>query len=358
MQEPQNGRQRLANPMRLGLIGLGYWGHNYLRLLQSHSEAHLAVVCDSSAEMLDVARDAASGSRRTTDPEEVFAADDVDAIIVATPASTHFGLVRGALEGGKHVLCEKPLALDVDTCRLLVELAEDVGRTLFVGHTFVYNSAIREARRLVRANELGSPLHFHAVWAAPGPIRTDVNALWDLAPHPVSILIDLLGRPPSTVSATGAAILDHAREDLVSMHLDFGVSASADIHLSWLAPHKVRTMTITGNRSMIMFDDLAEQEKLRIFDTKRVNGLAEAVRAGQAPTRKKSIPELAVRVPKIPLSEPLAAQLQHFIDCCERGSSCESDGGAGSDVVHVLEVAQRSLVEGTRLAVAEREAFA
>jgi predicted dehydrogenase len=344
--------------MRFGLIGLGYWGHNYVRLLESDAEAQLTVVCDRSEAMLDLARNAAGTSRTTTDPADVFAADDVDAVIVATPASTHAGLVRGALEGRKHVLCEKPLALDVESCRALVELAEQVSRTLFVGHTFIYNSAIREARRLVRGNELGSPLHVHAVWAAPGPIRTDVNALWDLAPHPVSILIDLLGSPPIGVSATGVAILEDGREDVVSVHLDFGVAASADIHLSWLAPHKARTMTVTGSRAMIVFDDLAEQDKLRIFDTRRVNGLADAVRTGRAPTRKKSIPEAAVRVPRFPSSEPLAAQLRHFIDCCEQGCLCESDGAAGSDVVHVLQVAQASLAARVPLAVEVREAFA
>ncbi len=344
--------------MRFGLIGLGYWGHNYVRLLQSEPDAQLAVVCDRSEAMLELARDAAGSSRTSTEPAEVFAADDVDAVIVATPASTHYELVRGALEGAKHVLCEKPLALDVDACRALVDLAEEVGRTLFVGHTFIYNSAIREARRLIRANELGSPLHVHAVWAAPGPIRSDVNALWDLAPHPVSILIDLLGSPPVAVSATGAAILEEGREDVVSVHLYFDAAASADIHLSWLAPHKARTMTVTGSRAMIVFDDLAEQDKLKIFETRRVNGLADAVRAGRAPTRKTSIPEVAVRVPRFPTSEPLAAQLRHFIDCCERGCLCESDGAAGSDVVHVLQVAQASLDERVRLAVEARETFA
>lgn len=344
--------------MRFGLIGLGYWGHNYVRLLQSDSEAQLAVVCDRSEAMLHLGRAAAGASRTTTDPDDVFAADDVDAIIVATPASTHYGLVRGALEGGKHVLCEKPLALDVESCRALVALAEHFGRTLFVGHTFIYNAAIREARRLVRANELGSPLYVHAVWAAPGPIRTDVNALWDLAPHPVSILIDLLGSPPVGVSATGAAILEEGREDVVSVHLEFGVTASADIHLSWLAPHKARTMTVTGSRAMIVFDDLAEQDKLRIFDMRRVTGFADAVRAGRAPKRRKSIPEAAVRVPRFPRAEPLAAQLRHFIDCCERGCLCESDGAAGSDVVHVLQVAQASLGARVPLAVEAPEALA
>jgi predicted dehydrogenase len=235
--------------------------------------------------------------------------------------------------------------MDVEKCRLLVSLAEEAKRKLFVGHTFIYNPAIREARRLVRSAALGSPLHVHAIWAAPGPVRHDVNALWDLAPHPVSILIDLLGRRPRAVSATGVAVLGYEHEDVVSMHLDFGSAACADIHLSWLAPHKTRTMTITGSRELVVFDDLAEQDKLRIFDTRRVNGLADALRAGQAPIRKTSIPEVAVRVPSIPMAEPLSTQLQHFIDCCERGSLCESDGGAGSDVVQVLQAAQRSLAE-------------
>jgi predicted dehydrogenase len=292
---------------------------------------------------LDLVRDGAGSPRLTTNPDDVFLAADVDAVIVATPASTHHTLVRDALMARKHVLCEKPLAMDVDTCRELVELAGEVGRTLFVGHTFIYNPAIREARRILRAHELGAPLHFYAVWAAPGPVRNDVNALWDLAPHPISILIDLLNEGPTDVFAAGVAILEADREDVVSMHLDFGSGASADVHLSWLAPQKTRTMTITGSRAAIVFDDLADEAKLRIFSTSRMNGRGTPPLKGRVPARKESIPEIGVRVPSLPVSEPLAAQLQHFIDCCERGSLCESGGAAGSDVVRVLESAQHSL---------------
>ena len=329
--------------MRFGLIGLGYWGHNYLRLLHSHSDAKLVAACDRSPEMLARAGEAAVGARLASDPGEVFCADDVDAVIIATPASTHYSLVRAALERGKHVLCEKPLAMEADTCQQLVQVADGARRTLFVGHTFIYNSAIEEARRLIRANEIGEKLHFHAVWVAPGPIRHDVNALWDLAPHPVSILMHLLRRPPRGVSATGTSILEPSREDVVSMHLDFGDDASANIHLSWLAPRKARNMTITGERAIVMFDDLAEHEKLRIFDTRHVNGQAAAVVDRRTPRRKTALPEVDFRVPSIPASEPLAAQLQHFLDCCNGGSSCESDGLAGTEVVRVIERAQESI---------------
>jgi predicted dehydrogenase len=271
--------------------------------------------------------------------------DDVDGVVIATPATTHFALARDALVAGKHVLCEKPLTMSVHECEELIRRADDAGCTLFVGHTFVYNPAVRAARDFVCRGELAPPLYAHAVWAAPGPVRHDVNALWDLAPHPVSILSYVLGRQPASVAATGQAILPASREDVVSLHLRFDEAASADLHLSWLAPQKVRTLTVTGARRIAIFDDMEPANKLRVFATAQATGSGVSGARG-VPARKLALPNQPVDVPNIPAGEPLAAQLDHFIACCRRGLTPESDGMAGTNVVRVLEAAETSLREG------------
>src|SRR4051794_6930820 len=213
--------------MKFGLIGLGYWGHNYLRLVSSWPNVDLVAVCDASPELVEVACAAVPTAFATTDPEELLAHPDVDAVVIATPASTHFRLARSALLANKHVLCEKPLTMAVDECEELLEIAAAGSATLFVGHTFVYNAGVRAAREFVLAEEMGSALYAHGMWNAPGPVRHDVNALWDLAPHPISILSFVLRRQPTTVAATGQEIFDPSREDVVALHLKFDDDASA-----------------------------------------------------------------------------------------------------------------------------------
>jgi predicted dehydrogenase len=274
-------------------------------------------------------------------------ADDVDAVVVATPATTHYEIVLAALEAGKHVLCEKPLTMSVADCEHLISVADAAGVTLFVGHTFVYNAAVRAMRELAAVEELGPTVHAHAVWAAPGPVRSDVNALWDLAPHPISILLYVLRRLPRAVSASGQAILDPEREDITFMRLFYDETLSADVELSWLAPRKVRSLTLTGARRIAIFDDTAPAEKLGIFDTASLgtNGYQ-----GVGPAKRKTmLPPIPVHVPQIPDVEPLRAQLDHFLECCRRGLTPESDGMAGTNVVSVLEAANTSLREGGRV---------
>ena len=330
--------------MKFGLIGLGYWGHNYLRLVSSWPGVDLVAVCDASPELVEVARAAVPAALATTDPDELLAHPDLDAVVIATPASTHFRLARNALLRNKHVLCEKPLTMAVDECEELLEVADTVSATLFVGHTFVYNAGVRAARDFVLAEEMGSALYAHGTWNAPGPVRHDVNALWDLAPHPISILSFVLRRQPTTVAATGQEILSAAHEDVVSLHLAYGDDASADIHLSWLAPRKVRSLTITGARRIALFDDLEPTDKLQIFDTASVtrNGAA----SGGPAKRKLQLPHEPLHVPVIELREPLAAQFDHFLECCRRGLTPESDGRAGTNVVRVLAAAEASLQRG------------
>jgi predicted dehydrogenase len=333
--------------MRFAVAGLGYWGRNYLRLIGQAADLELVFVCDTSPELVAFARDAARDARGTTDPLEMIREESVDAVVVATPATTHYELVRAALEAGKHVLCEKPLTMSVADCRDLISVADASGLTLFVGHTFIYNPAVHTLRKLVGAAALGQKLHARAVWTAPGPVRGDVNALWDLAPHPLSILMYALDCVPEAVAAGGQAILQQDREDITSVRLRFDDALSADIELSWLAPLKVRSVTLTGERRIAIFDDMAERDKLQIFDTASVNGNG-AARLVPA-QRKTALPPVPVHVPEIPQTEPLSAQLGHFVECCRLGLTPESDGMAGTNVVRVLEAAHRSLRDGCRV---------
>jgi predicted dehydrogenase len=313
-------------------------------VIEKAGNAGLVAVCDTAPPLIQWAKNAAHFARASTDPTDLLSSSDVDAVVIATPATTHYELASAALVAGKHVLCEKPLTMSADECERLIELADKRRLTLFVGHTFVYNPAVRAAGAFVAADELGPALYAQAVWAAPGPIREDVDALWDLAPHPISILMHILDAEPTCVTATGQAVLRPGRADIVSLHLRFDERLSASLHLSWLAPTKVRTLTITGRRRIALFDDLEPVDKLRLFDT-------ESLRSnGAHPTeRRLALPTEPVQVPAIPPGEPLASQFDHFLACCRDGLTPESNGRAGTNVVKVLEAAQASLSAGGRL---------
>jgi predicted dehydrogenase len=327
--------------VRFGVVGLGYWGQNYLRLIEQAPETELVAMCDGAERMLEYSRGILPHVRATSDAAEVFAASDVDAVVIATPARTHYPLVRDALLAGKQVLCEKPLTVSARDGLDLVELAGRTGCTLFVGHTFVYNAGIRALREFVDGDELGDALHAQAVWAAPGPVRDDVSALWDLAPHPLSILTFLLGRQPLFVAATGQSILASDRVDVAFLHLRYDEATSADIQLSWLAPRKMRVLSITGERKLAIFDDMKPVDKLEIFDT------TLATADGDAPPRRTlALPSEPVQVPEIEVGEPLRAQLEHFLECCRYGTPPDTDAAAGTTVVQVLEAAQASLDRG------------
>jgi predicted dehydrogenase len=342
--------------VRFALVGLGYWGQNYVRLISQSRAAQIQALCDTSSERVAHARQVAPDAHPTTDPLEAVQAEDVDAVVVATPATTHYQLVLAALRAGKHVLCEKPLTMSVADCEHLIEVADAEGVTLFVGHTFVYNAAVRLLRDLTAGADLGGTLHAQAVWSAPGPVRRDVNALWDLAPHPISILAYVLGRTPTAVSAGGQAVLREGREDIVSLSLHYEDTVSANVQLSWLAPRKVRSLTLTGERRIAMFDDMAPREKLQIFDTAWVN--TNGVHQAPAAERTITLTPVPIDVPDIPHVEPLAAQFEHFLECCRQGFTAESDGMAATNVVRVLEAAHRSLREDSRVVAVDEPAFA
>ncbi len=339
--------------LRVALIGLGYWGPHYARILTEMTDAELVAACDLSADAIALVKARYPSIRVGRDAADIFEADDVDAVVIATPTSTHYALSRATLEAGKHVLCEKPLARTTGECDELIAAARRAARVLFVGHTFIFNPAVREMRRRIEAGELGRVLYCHTARTALGPIRHDVNALWDLAPHDLSILFYLLDREPVSVAAMGQAFLRNGYEDVAFLQLGFTDDAIAAVHVSWLDPYKVRRVTVVGDQRMVVFDDVAVDEKLKIFDRGvSYESVSEAARGAEFGEFKALIRDGDIVAPKVAAAEPLKEQVAHFVDCCLSGAAPETDGVAGRRVVAVLEAATESLeADGTPVPV-------
>jgi predicted dehydrogenase len=337
--------------LSVGLIGLGYWGPNHARVLSEMRETQLVAAADVSETATAFMHARYPSVRTTLDPHDVIEASDIDAVVVATPTSTHYSLTLAALESGKHVLCEKPLATSTTECDELIAAAERSGRVLSVGHTFIFNPAVRMMREFIDAGEVGQVLYCHTARTGLGPIRSDVNALWDLAPHDLSILLYLIDDEPVSTLATGRAILRDDYEDVVFVHLDFEEGTIGAAHLSWLDPYKVRKVTVVGDRRMIVFDDVATDEKLKVFDRgASYEAVSDAARGADFAEFRAQIRDGDIIVPKVPAAEPLKEQMLRFVECCTSGASSEADGVAGRRVVATLEAATRSLrSEGMRV---------
>jgi predicted dehydrogenase len=344
---PRRPRDDDVNTLRLGLIGVGYWGPHYARLAAELGETQLVAACDISQDAIELIRTRYPGVRTSRDPADVIEANDVDAVIVSTPTSTHYTLSLAALEHGKHVLCEKPLAMTTGECDELIAAADRAGLVLSVGHTFIFNPGIRMMRELIADGEVGRVLYCHTIRTGLGPIRTDVNALWDLAPHDLSILFYLIDSNPVAALATGQAFLRKGFEDVAFLHVDFESGAMGAAHVSWLDPHKVRRVTVVGDRRMIVFDDVEPVEKVKVFDRgASYEATSDEGRGADFEYFKALIRDGDIYAPKVPGTEPLRVQLAHFADCCLHGAVPEADGASARRVVSLLETATASLRAG------------
>jgi predicted dehydrogenase len=333
--------------LRVALFGAGYWGPNYARVVTELPDVTLVTVCDASPDALSFIESRVPGARLTTDAADVFDAPDIDAAIIATPTVTHRDLARAALEAGKDVLCEKPLAATVAACDELIESAARNGRILFTGHTFLFNPAVLRMRSLIDEGALGRLIYAHAARTGLGPIRQDVNALWDLAPHDLSILFYLFGREPVSVSATGQSFLREGVEDVVFAQLRFDDGGLAGIHVSWLDPYKVRRVTAVGDRQMVVFDDVAVDEKLKLFDKgASYDAISESARGTEFGEYRAVIRDGDIVIPKVPAREPLKEQVSAFVAACQKREQPMTDGRNGRRVVAVLEAATESLRQG------------
>jgi predicted dehydrogenase len=325
---------------RVALLGYGYWGPNLARNLHMRlGEGWVACVDPDPARRAEVAR-RYPWVRVLADPAQVMADPEVEALVVASPVRTHAPLVAEAVAAGKHVLVEKPLALATAEAVALAEAADQAGRVLLVGHTFEYNPAVTRMRELLEAGDLGDLWYLHSQRVNLGRIQSDINALWSIGPHDVSIANYLVGAAPRWVAARGARYLHAEVEDVVFATLGYDGGVLAHLHVSWLDPSKLRRTTVVGSRRMVVFDDLDSEAKLRVYD-KGADPVSGGFGEFQFRLRRGDL-----HVPRTDLTEPLALELDHFLECCRTGARPRTDGWSGVRVVATLEAAQRSLDKG------------
>jgi predicted dehydrogenase len=341
------------SPLGVAVVGYGYWGPNLARVVRGCADTELRLICDSS--------DDARGRAAATFPEaavtaawdDVLADESVDAVVLALPVPQHFSFALEALESGRHVLVEKPLALSVDECDRLAAAAAANDRTLMAGHTFEFHAAVNLVKDYLDSGELGDPYYVSMRRTNLGIVRSDINAMWSLAPHDVSILCRWLGREPVAVSAEGVARLQDGIEDVVFMTVRFEGDVLAHIHCSWLNPSKVRESTVVGSKKMVVYDDVSTDAKVRLYD----KGV-DRQETGDSLGRYEDFGRFQllaragdVLIPKIDFREPLAEQIAHFAECAISGAEPRTGAANARRVVSVLEAAQQSLKEGGEIAV-------
>lgn len=326
--------------MRVGVVGCGYWGSKHVRVFSELPSVSQVVIIDGRTDIRQaVGAEYPAALQRATLAE---ALDDVDAVVIATPPESHFDIAAEAMAGGKHVLVEKPMATSTADARRMVRLAEEHGVTLSAGHTFVHNAAVQKLAVLVRTGALGKVHHMDAARLNLGLYRHDVNVLWDLAAHDISISTLVMGSIPDTVAAWGVAHTDGFDEDVASLRMRFSAhGVESTVRASWLDPLKIRTTTVVGSERMAVYDDVDEQARIKLIDRRR------SVTRAPRPAGPVSISyhEGGVSVPTVVFREPLKVQAADFIDCCLSGDLPISDGRAGLAVVAVLEASDRSLQE-------------
>lgn len=328
-------------PINVGVIGSGYWGPNLIRNFVELASSNLVVVADLRPERLAHIKTRYPGVQTTDDYWDLFSMG-LDAVVVATPPATHFRIARDCLEHDLHLLVEKPLTLNSRDAVELIEIAERRGLTLMVGHTFEYNPAVRMLRNLIDEGELGAVHYIDAVRVNLGLFQPDLDVVWDLAPHDVSILLYLLDSDPVLVSAQGADCIFKGKHDIAYLNLVFADNTLAHVRLSWLDPCKVRRITVVGSRKMVVYDDVANLEKIKIFDKGvEVPPYTDTFAEFQCSYRYGD-----VVIPNIRFDEPLRVECQHFVDSIVNGTRPQSCGRVGLKVIRVLEAAQRSLYYG------------
>jgi predicted dehydrogenase len=339
---PTNER---ASHLRVGVIGCGYWGAKHVRVLSCTPNVDQVTVIDHDRCALESISAAFPAVQTSTDLE--MSLPHIDALVVATPPRTHAEVALKALRNGKHVLVEKPLATSLAEAHLLVEEARATGRTLMVGHTFEFNPAVRELKQRITTDELGRVYYIHSSRRNLGLYRPDVNVVWDLAPHDISIMNCLLGSVPSAVTAWGSTIMYAGLEDLAYIRLQYqDLGVTGYIHVSWLDPNKVREVIVVGSKKMAIYNDLCE-ERLRIFD----RGVERSQQGAMQFERPLSYRYGDIVSPYIRFEEPLALEIRHFIECIIHGTVPQADGQSGLEIVATLEAIDEALTTGSTIEV-------
>ena len=324
----------MAEALNVLIVGCGYWGKNYVRIFNELPEARVLALCDKDPDKLEQMNEQFGGFKGYTELSEALEHPGLDAVVVCTVAKTHFAVVSQCLDAGKHVLVEKPMTTDVAHGEALERLAKNKGLTLMVGHTFMYNRSVETLKNLVNLPDFGDLHYLYARRSNLGPIRHDVNALWDLAPHDISIFNDLVGEEPLWVSAVASTLLGE-REDVGFINLGYPGGILANIHASWVDPYKVRELVAVGSRQRLVFDDMNKDEPLQLTN----RGVAKG---------KDGSPDITegdTQAPAVEPKEPLKAQSQHFITCVRNGAQPLTDAAAGLSVVRVMVAVDESVAK-------------
>jgi predicted dehydrogenase len=337
-----------AEGIRVGVIGVGYWGSKHLRVLRSTTGVTAVIAIDQRfASIGDGRREPEHGGAAYAELEDAL--PHVDAVVIATPPASHAPLALKAIAAGKHVLIEKPMATTTDAARMIIDAAAAAGVVLMPGHTFEHNAAVNKLRDLVRGGHLGKLFYLDSARLNLGLYQSDVNVIFDLAPHDISISNFVLGALPTTVTVWASRHVHPEHEDVAYIRLDYSdLGVRSNIHVSWLDPRKVRRMTAVGSKKMVVYDDMADEERIRVYDKS-----VTPPEGGEAPLSGVAYHLGEIVAPYVPFAEPLAVQDQHFIDCIANGSSPCVDGSSGLAVVQVLECAQISLREQRPVPLAE-----
>jgi predicted dehydrogenase len=329
----------MPKQIKVGVVGCGYWGPNLIRNFRSLPDCHLKAMCDKQENRIAHLKSLYPEVHAATDYADMLNGVDVDAVIIATAVTSHYPLAKASLLAGKHTFIEKPMAASSAHCEELIDLAKINGLVLMAAHTFLYSPVVQKIKEIVEQGDIGEIRYICARRLNLGLFQKDINVAWDLAPHDISIIQHILGEQPTTVNCRGSAHITPGVEDVTTMCLNYPRQRTAIIHSSWLDPRKVREMTIVGSQRMIVYDDCAPLEKIRVYDS-RV----------ERPPHYDTFAEFHyayhygdVYSPFVKQEEPLKTECQHFLDCIKHGKTPLSDGNKGMELVRILEASSESL---------------
>ena len=319
------------------VIGAGNWGKNHIRVLSGMDNVILKSVCDIDEEKLRIIKRSYPNIEITSEPKDIFEDSSIEGIVIASSSGSHFSLAKLALENDKDVLVEKPLTLDSTSAEILIKKAEERKRILMVGHLLIYHPVVKKIKELIKSGEIGQVYYLYSQRVNLGSIRKTESSLWNLGPHDISVALYLLEDEPDSVSAYGESYIQKEVNDVVFLNLHFPNRVIANIHISWLDPHKIRKLTIVGSKKMVVFDDMEVREKMKIYDKGvdniNYNSFGEyiSLRFGD------------VLIPELELDEPIKLEDAHFIECIQKRIKPVTDGENGLKVIKILEEAEKSL---------------
>lgn len=338
--DPVSPSQAAARPVRVGVIGYGYWGPNLVRNFTRAASCEVIAVADCNSDQLIRVNEDFPGVATSNDYRKLLHDPDIEAVAIATPVASHFSLAAKALRAGKHVLLEKPLAASLQEAENLLELAEKYNRIVMVDHTYLFTGAVEMMKKLVGSGELGDVLYFDSTRINLGLFQRDVNVVWDLAPHDLSILLHVLEKKPVAVSALGATHAGTSMENLAYLTLTFDDNTLAHFHVNWLAPRKVRQIIIGGEKKMLVFDDMESNEKIKIYD--------KGITVGSPDKEAFYNTLIQYRIgdmwaPRLDPTEALLKECSYFAECIREDKAPFNDASSGLDVVRILDASSRSI---------------